>query len=161
MLEFGLRTWGFAAWTFACAGCGEDDSKRGTARVYEPCELRGGSGVVAKVELLINSLLPAELDANCSGDPSTLSALVTLGAQSCTGLAVNDVGVSGCCQDVATDQNVNAYLVYEIAASGVRLAEQSKYLELPTDSDPVVIVSFKDSPVTDYGSNRVDWCAAD
>ena len=153
---------GFLFLSVVVAGCGGDNGGgSGGIGGYGPCEVRAANGPVTEVDLLINSPLPVELSGQCAqGDPSTLQAFLSLGAQSCV-VSVDASGAQGCCPAIAADQNFDAVITYRVAASFTTLVDQSLFVQLPSTSEPVVTLSFAGRPVTLSSAvdNLTPWCA--
>jgi hypothetical protein len=135
---------------------------------YGPCEERPDPGSVTHVDLRVSSPLPAELSTGCAqGAVSDLSAYLSIPTEDPCWLDVSSSGVTGCCAQVDADQNTYVDLNFRSSARALPLATQSKFMELPTTSPPVLGLTF--AGITpdeswydtddDGTGNMTEWCA--
>ena len=121
------------------SGCGGG----GSGTPSRPRAVLDDEGPFTAVDLLVNSPVPEFLLQNCpSGNLSELEVFLTIPGQDSCFLEVVDGAITGCCPQVATDQNAYAALIYRVPPA-FALGEQTQVIELPTTSDSVVNVSFE------------------
>tara|TARA_Y100000589_G_scaffold93645_1_gene88533 strand:+ start:94 stop:582 length:489 start_codon:yes stop_codon:yes gene_type:complete len=121
------------------SGCGGG----GSGTPSEPCAVLDDEGPFTAVDLLVNSPLPEVFTADCpSANIPELEVFLTIPGQDSCFLEIVDGAITGCCPQVATDQNAYAALIYR-APPAFALGEQTQVIELPTTSDSVVNVSFE------------------
>lgn len=125
-----------------------------------PCQGAGGSsGHVTQVDIALDSPLPPELSTQCpQGDPTQLEGMLLLGAKACTGMTVSGERITGCCPNIPADQNYTVTLTFRVRSTQSPVGEQSKLLQLPSNSPPVVPLSFSGVAVENFAKNRDAWC---
>jgi hypothetical protein len=111
------------------------------------------------VDLAVASPLPPALTPpTCAGATAELGAFLLLPpADSCL-LSVTNGAAAGCCPGVAAQRSFDAILVYEIAASRLRLLEQLARVDLTAPDDLTVALSFEGQPVSPFQPNLDDFC---